>query len=150
MTWVNWVTLVIAVLGAVLGIINTTHNLLDRRVRLRITPKWAIADETTGLAIDVCNLSKFPVVIHEIGFVLGRPRGKLPRRVPIPEQRIFSGRQGPLKIEPRDSASMAFFVNGMEGRDITRAYALTSTGEIAFGTSGALKQFIARGNKPLD
>lgn len=149
MDWTDWLTLGIACLGAALGVINTYQSVTERRTKLRVTPHWAFAHGFSGMSIEVCNLSAFPVVVKEIGFTLGKPRGKLPRRLRIPEERIHLGQQGPVRIGARETASITFGVGGWEDLDITKAYAMTSDGHIAFGTAGSLRQFIARGNKPL-
>ncbi len=149
MKWMDWVTLGIACLGAVLGIVNTWQALRDRRTRLRVTPAWNFAEGFSGMSIEVCNLSSFPVTIVELGFTLGKPRGPLPHRMRIPEERIISGRQGPFRVGSRETASIIFYVDNLEQYEITKAYARTSDGQIAFGTSGALRQFIAQGNKPI-
>jgi hypothetical protein len=41
-TLAQWITLVVALVGAVLGIINTWQNLSKSRVKLRVLPKRAI------------------------------------------------------------------------------------------------------------
>lgn len=150
MTWLSWTTLGIAVLGAGLGILNTLHAIIDRRTRLRVTPLWAIAGPgPAGLSIEVVNLSSFPVTIDEMGLTLQRGGGNLPRRIRIPDEVIFSGRQGSTRLERGERKTISFHLNGFQGQTIHDAYALTASGEIVRGTSGALKQFIANGNRPI-
>jgi len=65
------VTLAIAVLGAILGIINTWHNLDKRRVKLKVTPAHAIPvggmDPRLQFCIEITNLSEFPLTISDAG-----------------------------------------------------------------------------------
>ncbi len=143
------ITLGIAILGAALGILNTWQSFSLRRVRLRVTPKWSLAHNWTGLSIDVVNLSAFPVTITEVGFTLDHSRKSLPKRVPIPAHETVQGEPLPTTLQPHHSLDIAFNADFLGSLDIRKAYALTSSGEIARGTSGALKQFQLRGNRVL-
>ena len=149
MSLIDWVTLAIAIIGAVLGVINSYYSWLDRSVRLKVTPAWSVAPEFTGMSITVTNSSKFPITVIEIGFTLDRSRASLPKRMMIPEERLYSGSQEPTRLEPHSAKTISFAIDGLESYEIAQAYALTDTGLIARGSSGALKQFIARGNKPI-
>jgi hypothetical protein len=142
MTWSAAITLSIAVLGAVLGLLNTWNGINDRRVRLRVVPKWSISPGFNGLAIEVVNLSAFPITVSEIGFTIGRSRGPLPRRAPIPPQKFVDQTRLPVRLERHQSFSGTFHVDGLENLDISKAYALTTSGVIAFGKSPALRQFV--------
>ena len=75
-------TISCAVLGAVLGVINTWHGLNQRRVKLKVVPMVAYPivygrkfDQEMG-CVDVTNLSTFPVTLREVGFTNGDPRKK--------------------------------------------------------------------------
>lgn len=142
MTIISAITLAIAILGAVLGILNTWNSINDRRVRLRVVPKWSIGPNFQGLAIEVVNLSAFPVTISEIGFTIGRSRSGLPRRAPITSQKILNGTVLPIRLDRHHSFSAIFLSQGLSEHDIRKAYALTSSGVIRKGESPALKQFI--------
>src|SRR5678815_1261184 len=74
-------TLSCAVVGAVLGIINTWHGLNQRRVKLKVLPKVAYPISHSGEfgpemgCIEVTNLSTFPVTVRDVGFTIdGDPR----------------------------------------------------------------------------
>ena len=148
MTWQSWTTLAIAILGAVLGLYNSWNGYQDRKVRLRVVPKWSIAQDWSGMGIEVVNFSTFAVTIVEVGFTIGRGRGALPRRIPIPNGNIVHATALPAKLERRDVYSTIFNLDGLAKHDIRRAYAITASGELATGTSGALKQFI-KTRRPL-
>lgn len=143
MTWPAAITLAIAVLGAALGILNTWNSINDRRVRIRVVPKWSIAPGFSGMAIEVVNLSAFPITISEIGFTIGRSRGTLPRRAPISAQMFVDGTALPIKLDRHASFSGTFHTSGLENFDIRKAYALTTSGVISYGKSPALKQWIS-------
>ena len=143
MTWPAAITLAIAVLGAVLGMLNTWNSINDRRVRIRVVPKWSIAPGFSGMAIEVVNLSAFAITISEIGFTIGRSRGPLPRRAPIPGQMFVDGTDLPIKLDRHGSFSGTFYTDGLEDLDIGKGYALTTSGVIRYGKSPALKQWIA-------
>jgi len=140
------ITISIAALGAVLGIINTWHALDQRRVRLRVVPKIAFAPggefgETMG-CIEVVNLSSFPVSISEIGFTIdGDPRKH--RRLAILEPLTPDRQPIARTLEARHGVTGYFSLNRMEP-SIQKAYVRTECGEVAYGSSPAMKQ-IRRG-----
>lgn len=74
MTVINGITLALALLGAVLGIINTWHSLDKSRVKLRVRPKHAIPfgvmDERLTFCIEITNLSAFAITVEEAGVSL--------------------------------------------------------------------------------
>jgi hypothetical protein len=137
------ITMSIAAVGAVLGVINTWHSLDQRRIRLRVVPKiaHAVIGGDFGAAmgcIEVVNLSAFPVSISEIGFTIdGDPRKH--RRLAILEP-ITPDRQ-PLArtLEPRHAVTGYFDLDRMDS-GIKKAYVRTECGEVAYGVSPALKQ----------
>lgn len=137
------ITMSIAAVGAVLGIINTWHALDQRRVRLRVVPKLAHPfvggdfGPTMG-CIEVVNLSAFPISITEIGFTIdGDPRKH--RRLANLEP-VTSDRQ-PLArtLEPRHGVTGYFDLDRITP-DIQKAYVRTECDEVAYGVSPALKQ----------
>lgn len=82
-------TLGCAITGAVLGVLNTWHGLSQRRVKLKVLPKFAYGTDD-GKAfltasnlyreagatpppmgcIDITNLSPFPVTVGSAGFTM--------------------------------------------------------------------------------
>lgn len=144
MKWTDWITLGIAILGAVLGLWNTWQGWRDRSVRLKLRATQAIGlggPAPTCLSIEVTNLSSFPITIEEVGLTVGRPRGHLPRRAMIPPHSIVVGSL-PLRIEPRHSGSVVGWAQELPNDGYDHAYARTSGGEMAFGTSPALRQWV--------
>ena len=114
------ITIAVALLGAVLGILNTWHNLKKDKVKLRVYPSNAYkfsqtysgeVNDEEGVSIDVTNLSFIPITITEIGFAnfylfTGKLKGK--KSIPLNIESLV-GITLPHRIEPRDSVS--FFLN---------------------------------------
>ena len=80
--WRDYLTFAAAMIGAVLGVMNMWNTIDQRRVRLRITPKHVLSVNGRSFAIEVINLSAFPVTIDEVGFEIdGRGVAKRSRAV---------------------------------------------------------------------
>lgn len=142
-TLLQAITLAIAFVGAVLGIINTWHAIDKSRVKLKVRPAHAIpygsASSRIEFAIEVTNLSAFPVTIRDVGvFVMGR------------KHRIaYGGADGlmndglwPKRLEPRSSVTVYGGNPAKQSSNINCAYAITECGVTSTGTSAALKQII--------
>jgi len=141
MTVIQIVTFSIAVLGAVLGIINTWHNLDKTRVKLKVTPAHAIpfgnVDKNLKFCIQITNLSSFPLTISDAGvfFTGTKSRGSIINPV------FSDGGNWPKRLEPRTSVSVYSEIpEAPAGHKIKCAYAITQCGEVCTGTSGALNQ----------
>ena len=87
-----------------------------------------------GLAIEVVNLSAFPVTISEIGL---RRVGD-GERVIFANPRISEGKKLPLRMEPR-SAVTAYMELPQDSKVLTKdalkAFAATECGKVEYGTS---------------
>lgn len=135
-------TLAIAAIGAVLGVINTWHNLDKSKVKLKVLPAHAIpvgnVNQDISISIEVTNLSSFAVTISDIGFFLHGTSGRATIVRPI-----FSDGKGsfPKKLEPRSSITV-YSVTPVydQGYRIKKAYARTQCGITKTGNSPALKQ----------
>lgn len=140
-TIVQAVTLSIAVLGAVLGIINTWHGLDKSRVKLKVRPAHAIpvgaADPNLTFCIEVTNLSAFPVTVCDVGvFYRGtNRRGSFVRPV------LIDSGPWPRRLEPRSSVTIyGQRPDSNPEQRIKTAYAKTECGYTKTGSSPALKQ----------
>lgn len=141
MTWASGVTLAIAVLGAVLGVINTWNTVSNRRVRLRVRPLWAITPAGKFVGIEVTNLSTFPLTIGDVGMLYRRPWSKAPERAAITAPEFSDGGHWPRKLDPREQVTAYIHPAHLpRGRSLWGAYARTVCGEIAHGRSPALTQ----------
>jgi hypothetical protein len=137
------ITFAIAVLGAVLGLINTWHGLDKSRVKLKVLPAYVIQigglNQFFEFSIEVTNLSTFPVTIREVGFLFhgSKKRGFI-------EMRTLDGSSLPRRLEPRSSFTLYSRLPNAENGKIRCAYAATQCGVMKRGNSPALKQ-IAEG-----
>ena len=143
MDWQGAIVFGIAILGAVLGVLNTWQAMRRDRLRLRVRPlNTVLLDaEGMGFAIEVTNLSMFAVTIEEIGFSLGSPAPKGTRGI-IPFPRATDGGPWPRRLESRSSVTLHFDrpPDPQFRRSIRRAYAKTTCGEFAYGSTPALRQ----------
>jgi len=135
------ITFAIALLGAVLGVINTWYNLDKLRLKLKVAPKRAIplgaADPRLTFCIEVTNLSSFPVSVEDAGvFYRGtKNRGSIVQPV------FAEGGSWPKRLEPRTSFTVySQAPHSTQGHRIKCAYARTQCGSTVTGTSPALKQ----------
>lgn len=102
------ITLAIALVGAVLGVFSTWRVWLNDRVRVRVKVSYGLAgipgpnDHPRTLAIDVVNLSAFPVTIVEVGFTLV----DMPNRLGLALPEFLGGNRLPVRLEARTSATV--------------------------------------------
>lgn len=135
---ISSVSLALGSVGAVLGVVNT-WNLLDRqRVKLVVRPalSFLVPSAEPILTVEVLNLSVFPITVSEIGFRLKNgQKGIAPGN-------MLNGRPLPQRLEPRESVTAFFSLKEFDPRQIRIAFASTTCGESAEGTSPALEQMI--------
>lgn len=144
-TLVQAITLAIAVVGAVLGVINTWHGLDKSRVKLRVLPAHAIpvgaASSAFNFCIEVTNLSAFAVTVKDVGVFFHGTDGRGSFVAPL----LIDGGPWPRRLEPRSSVTVyGQRPESTPQQRIKCAYAKTACGSTKTGTSPALKQ-IARG-----
>ncbi len=144
--WKDYITLALAVLGAVLGVMNTWNAMSQRRLRLKVRPSHAVAIGTgaNAFCIEVVNLSTFPVTIAEVGLLFGSSlfQGERPERMVVTSPIIIDGGSWPRRLEARQSVSVYFDPRtiGHPHKPLGKAYALTACGELVSGDSPALAQ----------
>lgn len=135
---------VCGVSGAILGIINTCHQLSRNKLRLKVIPSHAIpvgayANSGINFGIEVINLSEFPVTITDVGFLLKDNR----RATSVLVKSIEQPSKLPVRLEPRTSYHKYFNIDEAGfPKQVQCAYAATQCDELITGTSGALKQKI--------
>lgn len=151
----EWMTLATAIVGAVcgvtgsvLGILNMWRDTRRDKVRLKVVPQHIVsvglvADQGWNFAIEVINLSEFPVVVADVGFELAD--GSHGTASPIPGLEPHGGL--PKRLEPHTAYSKIMRVDRQTApwNQVRRAYARTQCGTFATGTSGALQQLIREG-----
>ncbi len=152
------ITLSIAAVGAVLGVVNTLHSFNQKRVKPRVVPKYAhlvnggvfsrsepigrvgSLDNEEG-CIEVINLSTFAVNIGQIGFTQKMDAKQI--KMMIPEPMTADKKPFARRLEPREAVTGYFPLGGFT-QNIKKAYAQTDCGTVAYGTSPALKEMIRR------
>ena len=134
------ITFAVAVLGAVLGIINTYQTLRRDRLCLRVRPVNAITGHAHWFGVEVVNLSLFAVTIEEVGFTLGRRSAKHGSRLAVLAPLLPDNGPWPRRLEPRLSVTVYFDPKNIERSpsSIGRAYARTACNEFAYGSTPAL------------
>lgn len=145
-TITDGVTLSIAILGAVLGMMNTWCAIDRDRVKLKVIPKRAIPvgnmiDQRIRLCIDVTNFSTFPLTITEVGVLYHGTD----RRGAVINPIIIDGGRFPRRLEPRTSFTAYMNPDALEcssGHLVKCAYAKTDCGVLVKGNSPALKQMV--------
>jgi hypothetical protein len=144
MTVVNGITLALALLGAVLGVINTWHALDKTRVKLRVRPKHALAfgsmDKHLDFCIEITNLSAFAITVEEAGVFLNASDERLAYTNPV----LIDDGGWPRRLEPRTSVTIYGRAPSPIGRRLRCAYASTACGVTRTGTSPAFKQLARR------
>ena len=124
---------------------NMLHTIDQRRVRLRIRPLTTVSmpEGKRGFAIEVTNLSSFPVTVDEVGFEIDRRNIAKNPRASVAYPELYDGKPWPRRLEPRENVSVHLRLQDMEihrGRKIGRAYAKTACDEVGYGGSPALTQ----------
>lgn len=135
------ITLSVAVLGAVLGIINTWQNFDRSRLKLKVVFKHAIpvggVDSRLTFCVEVTNLSTFPVTICDVGVFY---RGTDHRGCIIQPVLLDRG-AWPRRLESRSSVTVySEKPTSVPGQKIRCAYARTECGHTQIGSSPALRQ----------
>ncbi|CAA2161203.1 hypothetical protein MBRA_06363 [Methylobacterium brachiatum] len=142
-SWKEAVTLAVAVLGAVLGLMNTWNAISARRVRLVVKTTFAYsldALEAPFMAgIEVINLSAFAVTVTEVGFTLRGTTHRAASSFP----RIIDGKPWPRRLEAREAVSAYVDPPRDSEFEIRAAYAHLASGETITGKGPAIKNLRA-------
>lgn len=142
------ITLAIAAVGAVLGIINTWRTIDQSRVKLKVVPAHAIpygnADPNIRFCLQITNLSQFAVTIEDAGFFFRGTKNRASIVNPI----FTDFGAWPRRLEPRSSITVYSQLPAClkEGRKLKCAFARTQCGRTKTGTSPALRQIAASSN----
>lgn len=137
------ITLSIAVLGAVLGLLNTWNAISARRVRLLVRTTFAYPitdlDVPHMMGIEVINQSAFAVTVTEVGFLLSGTTNRAAANFP----RVIDGKPWPRRLEAREAVST--FVDPPQDTrfKVRAAYARLASGERITGKGPAIKDLRA-------
>jgi len=144
-------TLVIAIVGALLGIINTIKALRKDTMRVKILPSWETDFSLTQLSVNVINLSQFPITIENVGFKINRKQ-----ILYIWDIRTESKENDgylPQEINPRNKLKIPIslrVVADSNFRNVKKVIIITADGRKFYGTSPALKQMVKLKNIPAE
>lgn len=138
-TWKEATTMSIALLGAVLGVMNTWNAINQQRVRVRVTPHFvaSLDRRPLGISIEVINLSAFALTIEEIGFTSNKGR------LPLLAARFPDGVSLPRRLASREAISAVIGPTdfGIPPVRLGDAYVRTACGRTISGNSPAGRQF---------
>ncbi len=159
----DFLTLSTALVGAMLGAISLLLHFDGRRVKLRVRPSSLLVadgldgkpvlkkddsrlqDLNAGFAIEVTNLSAFPITIREVGLTHFEPWTDRVLRFrkgwdKIGRSNISTGL--PKRLESREF--MTALIQGQQAgitkTRVDKAYAVTACGEFRIGDSPALEE----------
>jgi hypothetical protein len=153
-----------AFVGMSLGIYNFWKERDKEKVKLRVIPKSVKQKAVDPLgniigymtsenefkdnnpqdlfAIEVVNISRFTVIVNEIGFLVSGTK----QRMSIPIPLLYNQEKFPTKLEPREAVtfyvSLQSILSSTNIRNVYCAFAKTSCDHIKTGKTQALKQLI--------
>jgi hypothetical protein len=136
----DYVTLGIAVFGALLGVINTAIQWRQHRPRLRVVPLVArVNGASLRLCVRVTNVGVQPVVVDHVALRLrgGLRLGFRPERLPM--------EQGIRTLAPRASVTLFLPDGAREHQHFGRVHAVevgTECGLIKQASNRALRWFV--------
>ncbi len=136
----DYVTLGIAVLGAMLGVINTAIQWRQYRPRLRVVPQVARVNGVSHrLCVHVANVGTQPVVVNHVALCL---RGGL--RLAFRPERMPS-EEGVSTLAPRASVTLFVPDGARKHQHFGRVHAVevgTECGLVVKSSSRALRWFV--------
>ena len=142
----EYITISLAAVGAVLGVLNTWRAFDRDRPKLRLRPTQAFivgfgSTDAPFLSFDITNLSSFPLIIKEVGVLYwwSRKRGVI-----IRSAAIHGGENLPVKLESRASCSVFAAPGALSNPrySIRCAYVKTACGVMVTATSPAFRQLV--------
>ena len=147
MTIIQSITLAIALLGAVLGIINTWYALDRYRVKLRVVPKSAypfgMGAPDVDFCIEVTNLSAFAIYLDEGGVLYAGTTNKGMIITPIFPNEIKGS--WPKKLESRESTTIYMKLSESEnGHKAKGVYVRTQCGVKKTAKSKIMQRLIEK------
>lgn len=139
------ITIILALIGTILGVLNTLDHFLRKRVNLRVRPGQGVCVGGVAhlgkiLSIEAVNLSDFPLTISDVGFIQQKTNNRLCCINPITN----SGQSLPIRLESRES--VVFYqpksnIEPSEFASVNAAYVSTACGMVLKGKSPAIKEF---------
>ena len=134
------VTFGLALLGAVLGVVNVWRAISRDRVRMKVVPQWYAhtSDFEPGICIEVINMGFAPITVAKVGFLVSTPD----EMISYPDTVLLSGERFPHRLEPRASVT-AMIPTGAQKDEVfalvTSAFCKTACGQTFTGKSKFLR-----------
>ena len=142
------ITVFIACIGAILGVINTWYMLRRDKVKLKVEPVhtyFGVPEKgTIKLGLKVVNLSSFPITISDVGFRYAI------KGFNMMQMADYRGKLLPLKLASRSAHT--FYIDSPENlwndcfNNYCYAYAITACGRSFRGKDDnilSIKKYIA-------
>lgn len=132
--WISLISIILASIGALLGIINTSYLVFKDRIRLKLRIRMVIMAQGHEVVskdlycLEVTNLSFIPVTVKEVGFLLP---GKSGQKIPFVFQPA-PGSKLPHRLEARASVSVYSTkeeTDGINQMKCDKAYLKTDCGK---------------------
>jgi len=156
------VVTIAAFVGMGLGCYNFWNEKNKEKVNIKVTPKsvlrknldsnaneiictseneFKIENEPNLFVIEIVNLSKFPIRISQVGFLV---TGTEKRLSILPDSKLGNNFEWPKKLDVREAVTVYLPLKDIiEFQDLSKiccAFAETECGHIGSGTTTALKQ----------
>ena len=150
--------------GMGLGFYNLWNEQNKKKVKLKVIPKSVLQSGTNSVgqnmiltssnefninntqdefAIEIINLSTFPVVIDEVGFNISGTKARMSLPVPVLHD---NNKEWPRKLESREAvtvySSLRELLSTPSLSKVSNAFAKTSCGHSGTGKTEALSQLI--------
>jgi hypothetical protein len=133
---VQAVTLAIALVGALLGFLNTWRTFSQDRVRLRVRSHYNLfTNGEERLGVTVVNLSTFAVTIAHIGLTMRSTENRLHFIDPM----LSNGDKLPHRLEPRASFTAFPAAGAHKGKGMDRAHRAFVTTQCGVEVLGSAK-----------
>lgn len=153
---IKYITIIIAVIGAVLGVLNTWQNYRKEQIKLIVNPSninvhYMNSNEMVDelkIGIEVVNISSFPVTLVQLGFAkFYRFTNKLKGSKSIPLHfKNFENKKLPHRLDSLDSVTFYLDKEYLVRKDLFEndkyAFAQIASGKFFKGTSKSFKLFL--------
>lgn len=145
---IKFVTFGLALLGAVLGIVNTVVGLINSklRVRVKLVFGWGIdgsgkpLQKPHAVGVEVTNISSFPITVIDVGVAHRRSWRHWHRRKEHRDRSTFVGSLVEVTLPQRmDAREQATFYIPLalvpNDKSYWRVYAKTACGRVIYGNN---------------
>ncbi len=148
----EWIAMLGALVGVVLGVRSEIRAWRAERPRLRVVPKVGFATQNAGfppvvLGVEVINKSALPVTIDQVGFTLKGSTDRLTIMHPLASPSV----KLPLRLEGHSSVGLWLDPARLDPGQVSRlkkGFVVTATDDEVAGASTALRRVARAGRLP--